>query len=156
MEQTLVLHYHDVASADELSQADRELVESAIRATSGAYAPYSHFSVGAAVRLADGRIQTGNNQENMAYPSGLCAERVTLFAASSQSSEPLVAIAMVARDPEGRLVEASPCGSCRQVMLEYERRQGCPMRVLLRLDDGQIRCFDTAEMLLPFAFKADL
>ena len=158
MDKTLTIHYQEYSGIEELSADDRVLVDRAVDAAGRAYAPYSHFSVGAAVRLADGTVVDGNNQENMAYPSGLCAERVALFSASAKYGVDTVidAIAMVARDSEGRLAEASPCGACRQVMIEYERRQRRPMRVILRLADGQIRCFDSVKSLLPFAFSADL
>lgn len=158
MDKTLTIHYQDYPGIEALPADDRSLVQCAVDAAGRAYAPYSHFSVGAAVRLADGTIVDGNNQENLAYPSGLCAERVALFSASAHYGANAVidAIAMVARDSEGRLAEASPCGACRQVMIEYERRQRRPMRVILRLADGQIRCFDSVKSLLPFAFSADL
>ena len=125
MDKVFTFNYQEFVSFDGLVVADRELMESAIAATSSAYAPYSGFHVGAALRLADGTVVCGSNQENAAYPSGLCAERTAIFAASAQRPEMRCygALAIVGRDSEGRLTEASPCGACRQVLLEYEQRQ---------------------------------
>ena len=114
MECTQTIHYQEYKMED-LNDGDRKLIESAVAATESAYAPYSHFSVGAALRLDDGTVVTGSNQENVAYPSGLCAERTALFAASaSHPGKAVEALAIVARNPEGMLVGASPCGACRQ------------------------------------------
>jgi cytidine deaminase len=119
-----------------------------------AYAPYSKFKVGAAVLLEDGTVITGNNQENIAYPSGLCAERVALFAAGANNADKQVrSIAITA---EGDLLKdseiVSPCGGCRQVMLETERRQKSPCRIILVGQNGNALVFNSAEDLLPLAF----
>ncbi len=155
MKKTLTISYEEVAGLAALAPADRELMEAAIRAADGAYAPYSQFHVGAALRLSDGSVVVGNNQENAAYPSGLCAERTALFAASAQ--RPAVrdyeALAIVGVDAGGRRCEASPCGACRQVMAEYEQRQGHPMRVLCYVDEGRVRVFGSVADLLPFGFE---
>lgn len=154
---TLVLDYAEYASLAEMPEAERAVMEQAIEATSRAYAPYSHFHVGAAVRLSDGTIVPGCNQENIAYPSGLCAERTALFSAGAQHSGKAVEIlAVVARDPEGRLVEASPCGACRQVMAEWELRYGNKIVILCYLREGQIRRIEGVDKLLPFGFEADI
>lgn len=155
MEKTLTIRYKEYSGPDMLPQADRELLATAVEAAAGAYAPYSHFHVGAALRLADGSIATGNNQENAAYPSGLCAERTTLFAASAQHPDgrDFEALAIVGVDANGRLCEASPCGACRQVMAEYEQRQGHPMRVVCYVDEEGVRVFDSVADLLPFGFQ---
>ena len=153
----LTLSYSEYDSLQQLPSADRELMEQAIAATSTAYAPYSRFHVGAAVRLADGTVLTGSNQENIAYPSGLCAERTVLFSAAAQHPQQAVAtLAVVGRDAEGRLVEASPCGACRQVMAEFESRHGRPMELLCYLQGGKIRRITGVDSLLPFAFGAQL
>lgn len=117
----------------ELPATDANLVARAQEAARNAYAPYSQFHVGAALLLDDGRITTGNNQENTAYPSGLCAERVALFAAGSQGgSRKIVAIAIAAYNASGFSPKpVSPCGACRQVLLEYEKRQQKPIRIIL-------------------------
>lgn len=118
---------------DELSQADRELVTAAKDATKGSYAPYSGFSVGAAALLKNGIIITGSNQENAAYPSGICAERTTLFYANSQyPDQPVDTLAIAARTEKDFIdTPIPPCGACRQVMLETETRYKHPIRILL-------------------------
>lgn len=118
---------------DELPADDRQLIDAAKEATSRSYAPYSQFSVGAAARLDNGAVFAGSNQENAAYPSGLCAERTTLFYAHSQYPDAAVeTLAIAARNKEGFLDSPiPPCGACRQVLLEAEQRSGKPMRILL-------------------------
>lgn len=141
---------------DELSMADRELVDAARQATYRSYAPYSHFSVGAAARLGNGLIITGSNQENAAYPSGLCAERTTLFYANSQyPDQPVETLAIAARNERGEFLEQPipPCGACRQVMLETESRFKQPMRILLIGTQG-IYELKQVGLLLPLSFSA--
>ena len=154
MDKELTIRYQEFDSLAELAAGDRELLQRAVEATEGSYAPYSGFHVGAALRLADGTVVVGSNQENMAYPSGLCAERTAVFAASAQRPDcrDYRALAIVGRDAEGRLCEASPCGACRQVLSEYEQRQGSPLRVLCYLDGGGVRVFPCVASLLPFSF----
>lgn len=152
MERTQTIHFQEY-KLDELSAADRQLIQAAIDATASAYAPYSHFHVGAALRLSDGTIVPGCNQENIAYPSGLCAERTALFAAGAlHPDKKAVALAIVGRNPEGALVPASPCGACRQVMAEQEIRQQSKLRVLCYHSEDKISIFDGVESLLPFSF----
>ena len=139
----------------ELSDADRQLIDSAREATQRSYAPYSHFSVGAAARLADGTVVTGTNQENAAYPSGLCAERTTLFYANSQyPDQPVNTLAIAART-EKDFIETPipPCGACRQVILETEKRYGQPIRILLY---GRECIYEVKSIgdLLPLSFDA--
>lgn len=112
----------------ELNDADRQLIDSAREATRRSYAPYSHFSVGAAARLADGTVVTGTNQENAAYPSGLCAERTTLFYANSQYPDQAVETLAIAACNERDFLDdpIPPCGACRQVMLETENDSSIP------------------------------
>lgn len=137
----------------ELSEEERELVEAAMMATNGSYAPYSKFLVGAAARLQDGTIVTGANQENAAYPSGLCAERTALFAAGAQHpDQPVVALAVAAR--KGRQFMArpiSPCGACRQVISGVEERYGMPIRILLYGTEG-VLVSEGIKPLLPLCF----
>lgn len=154
-EKALTIKYKEYTNLDSLSEADKELMLRAIAATDGAYAPYSGFHVGAALRLADGSIVVGNNQENVAYPSGLCAERTALFAASAQRPEmrDYAALAIAGRDIAGELCEASPCGACRQVMLEYEQQQGHPLRVLCLQQGGAVREVSSVADLMPFSFS---
>ena len=109
---------------DELNDTDRALLDDAIEATRRSYAPYSHFSVGAAALLANGVVVTGTNQENAAYPSGLCAERTTLFYANSQYPDQAVVTLAIAARTEKDFIDTPipPCGACRQVILETEKR----------------------------------
>ena len=119
---------------DELSAEEQHLVNLAIEATNRSYAPYSNFHVGAAVRLENGEEIIGCNQENAAYPSGLCAERTALFSAGAQyPNVPVEMLAIAARGTDGELLSdpVSPCGSCRQVIIESETRAGHPIRILL-------------------------
>lgn len=141
---------------DELSQEDQQLVSLAKSMTENSYSPYSHFRVGAAALLADGTIVKGCNQENAAYPSGLCAERTTLFAANANYPQVPVKALAIACYTNGRFTAepGSPCGSCRQVMLETEHRFGTPMRVLL-YGDKETYVFNSAADLLPFGFSAE-
>ena len=154
-EKTLTINYKEYATIDALSDADKELMHRAISAADGAYAPYSRFHVGAALRLADGSVVTGNNQENAAFPSGLCAERTAIFAASAQRPDmrDYTTLAIVGRNTAGELCEASPCGACRQVLLEYERLQGHPLRVLCLLQGGLVRETSSVADLMPFSFS---
>ena len=153
-QKTLSIDYEEYASIDELAPDDRALLEAAIDATKGSYAPYSHFNVGAAVRLADGTIVQGANQENAAYPSGLCAERTAMFAASAQ--HPGVAFRAIAvvcsRDGSLMLNPGSPCGACRQVMAQYERLAMQPLRIILG-SGGPILAFTGVESLMPLIFN---
>ena len=138
---------------DELDIDDRELVYEAIGATRNSYTPYSHFNVGAALRLDDGSIVIGANQENAAFPSGLCAERTAIFAAQAQQPEHrITAIAIAAKNVNGLMPDpVTPCGSCRQVMLEIEDRYKAPMRILLYCTNG-IYMVDSVKDLMPLYF----
>ena len=155
MDKSFTIRYQEFDSMEALERKDRELLEHAFEAAAGAYAPYSQFHVGAAVLMADGRVVCGSNQENAAYPSGLCAERTAIFAASAQYPEmrDYEAIAIVGVDAKGCRCEASPCGACRQVLDEYEQRQGHPLRVVCYVSEHCIRVFASVADLLPFGFK---
>lgn len=156
--ENLVLNIaYKACQESELSEQDREIVEQAKAATQTSYAPYSRFSVGAATRLANGAVVSGSNQENAASPSGTCAERCTMFYANARYPDvaPQV-IAIAARDSSGEFTAApiTPCGSCRQVLIETQKRYGQPLRVLL-YGRRHTFCFDTVSDLLPFQFDAD-
>ena len=146
----------DQLPVDELDAKDRALVSAADFMTHRAYAPYSRFLVGAAVLLADGTVVHGSNQENVAYPSGLCAERVALFSAGANYPGVEVdCIAIVARTERFEITEPlTPCGGCRQVICEYAHRQQRPIRLIL-VGADKAMVIDDANQLLPFAFKAD-
>ena len=151
----LTIDYEEFASVDEMTPEDRKLVGLALEAQKGSYSPYSHFQVGAALLLADGTIIKGANQENAAYPSGLCAERTALFAAGANYPDvPLECLAIAGSD-HGVLCEspASPCGSCRQVMAEYQKKFGKPLKIIL-VGSKRIRKFYKVEDILPFIFDS--
>lgn len=146
-----------VYGSDELDAKDRDLVEAAKDATCGSHSPYSGFKVGAAVLLEDGTVVTGSNQENAAYPSGLCAERTALFAAGHNHPDKRVtALAIAARNAQGWTDRpVTPCGACRQVMAETESLSGTPVRTLLYGKQGTMVIEDGTAALLPFCFGAD-
>lgn len=147
---TLTVH-----APSELSDEDQALLREAHQAAAGAYAPYSHFQVGGAVRLEDGTVVRGSNQENMAYPSGMCGERVAVFAAGAQHPGALMrAVAIVSPSPKAIAEAFMPCGGCRQVLVEAERRQGQPLRVILQVRDEDVMISESAVNLMPFAFEA--
>lgn len=138
----------------ELPENDQNLLIEARKITALAYAPYSGFHVGAAVLLSNGKIITGNNQENSAYPSGLCAERVALFYANANFPDSKVEAIAVSAAKNGVLVNESvkPCGACRQALAEAEVRYETPIRIIL---DGQdsILLLQSVESLLPLSFS---
>ncbi len=145
-----------VFSYEELNEADRHLIDTAREATRRSYSPYSRFAVGAALRLIDGTIVSGSNQENAASPSGLCAERTTLFYANSRYPDQAVdTLAIAARNERGEFLSEpiSPCGACRQVMVETEKRYNRPMRILL-YGTGGIYEIRGVGGLLPLSFDA--
>ncbi|WP_455668407.1 cytidine deaminase [Phocaeicola sp.] len=141
---------------DELAEEDRQLIDAAREATQRSYAPYSHFSVGAAALLENGMVVTGTNQENAAYPSGLCAERTTLFYANSQYPDQAVKTLAIAARTESDFLDTPipPCGACRQVLLETEKRYGKPMRILL-YSKSDIYILNGVGGLLPLSFDGD-
>lgn len=139
---------------EELNPDEQALVGMAIEATGRSYAPYSHFHVGAAVELASGLRLMGCNQENAAFPSGLCAERTAIFAAGAQyPDQPIVSLAIAARGTDGNLTEdpVSPCGTCRQVIIETERRFNREVRILL-YGKSKIFVIDGIKELMPLSF----
>jgi cytidine deaminase len=144
-----------VCGPESLSEEERGLLFRAHEAARGAYAPYSGFHVGAAVRLSNGEVVPGCNQENAAFPSGLCAERAAVFAAGSLfPGVSIECLAVVTPSTLATLEGFSPCGGCRQVLWEAEQRQGRPFRMLLQVGEGRICRVDGMENYLPFAFGA--
>ena len=143
-----------IKAEEELTECERRLVEEARQATLRSYAPYSRFSVGAAVELEDGTIVSGSNQENAAYPSGLCAERTTVFYANSRNPDLAVRrLAIAARGTDGAFTQRpiSPCGACRQVLLETEQRSKGAIEVLLYGTQGTY-VVGSIHDLLPLCF----
>ncbi|WP_314358208.1 cytidine deaminase [Porphyromonas catoniae] len=152
MEKTFQIPYKTLVRS-ELSDIERELEQRAVSAATRAYAPYSHFLVGAAVLLANGEIVTGSNQENAAYPSGTCAERTALFWAAAEWPEVAVEkLVVVAINEAGRVPFISPCGSCRQVIMETATRFH-PFPILLCGEEETI-VLEDCRMLLPFGFDS--
>ena len=141
---------YDHCSIEELSPAEQEVVQAAFGATSKAYAPYSGFKVGAAIRLRSGKILTAANCESEVFPSGLCAERSLLYSYATNHAEDVIELMAIASDPSER--ECYPCGACRQVMLDAERRQQSPIRIIMA-GGGTASIVKSAEVLLPFTFK---
>lgn len=140
------VHYD---SLGELTEADRALMEEARQATRRALAPYSHFCVGAAARLKSGLVLRGSNVESEVFPAGLCAERTLLFHHEACHADDPIEVLAIASDPAER--ECYPCGQCRQVLVDVERRQGSPFRILMCGHDS-VTEVDSAEKLLPFTF----
>ena len=147
------IDYTEYSSINELPAEDRELVLAAREATSGSYAPFSGFNVGAAVRLSDGTVIKGSNQENAAFPSGLCAERVALFYANASHPDiPVDTLAVTAVQNGVFCPEpAAPCGACRQVMAEVQKRSGKKMRIILAGLE-KIYVFPSVDSILPLIF----
>lgn len=149
------IEFIEYDSIDQLNSSDSALLASAIDIAHTAYAPYSNFKVGAAILLKNGEVVIGNNQENIAYPSGLCAERVAIFhAGATHPNEPIETIAIYA-ESETMPVDSpiSPCGACRQVIMEYRQKQSIPIRVILKPQQGNIWVFECVSDLLPYAFN---
>jgi cytidine deaminase len=142
---------------EECTNREKKLIESAKSATQRAYAPYSGFRVGAAVLLDNGEIVSGNNQENAAYPSGLCAERTTVFFANSAfPNEKVVAIAIAAFHKGAFTTDViTPCGACRQVLLETEKRFKSPIKVLMYSEKG-VYVVNSIKDLLPLSFGDEM
>lgn len=141
---------------EELSEVENDLIKAAIAATDNAYAKYSQFQVGAAALLESGECVIGANQENAAYPSGLCAERTAIFSAQAQfPTQAVKMLAIAAKNKQGLLKNPiTPCGACRQVLLEIEDRYSQPIRILLYGTKG-VYLIDSVKDLLPLSFIAD-
>lgn len=141
----------------ECSEMEKKLIEAAKEATKRAYAPYSGFSVGAAVLLENGEIISGNNQENAAYPSGLCAERTTVFFANAAYPDQKIEAIAIAAWHKGEFTNnvITPCGACRQVLLETENRFKSPMKVMMYGNDT-VYVLGSAKDLLPLSFGDEM
>ncbi|MCQ2284485.1 MAG: cytidine deaminase [Bacteroidales bacterium] len=140
----------------ELAEDVLHLIHEAENAAQRAYAPYSKFQVGAAILMNNGKVVTGNNQENAVYPCGICAERAAAFAASSQYPDvPFNKIAITAINPVSPLTQPiSPCGICRQALFEYEEKFNQPIEVILTGQEGPIYVLQSIAALLPYTFHA--
>ena len=150
----ITINVLETNTLSDLEQTEQQLLSLALHATSGAYTPYSHFQVGAAVRLSDGTVITGSNQENAAYPSGLCAERTALFWAQAQYPHLAIEALAVAAVTNGEQTAEPvyPCGACRQVMIECQKRWGKSMRIIMG-GTQKVQIVECAGDLLPLAFE---
>lgn len=155
VEKEYKISFQEYASVSELNAEDRELADEAIAAMNSAYAPYSHFHVGAAVRMSNGQIVRGANQENAAFPSGLCAERTAMFAASAKYPDKDMRSIALAGGVYGRLAAepATPCGACRQVMAQYQTKSGKPMSVIM-IGAKRVWKFEQVDDILPLIFDS--
>ena len=143
-------------TSEELNENQQDLLQKANHICSNAYAPYSMFKVGASLILKNGQIVNGSNQENVAYPSGLCAERVAIFNAGANfPNQKIKQIAIVAQANFNLKKPVMPCGACRQSMIEYEQRQGDKIEVLLQGNKGNIFVSESVSNLLPYAFECE-
>lgn len=150
--------YKVYSELDQLPKADYHLLQAAHAATGKSYAPYSQFYVGAAARLSDGKIVSGGNQENAAYPMCLCAERVVLSAIAAEDPHQIIeSLAITVLNPRQKIQQpGAPCGACRQAISEKEDQQKQSIRIILHGESGPVFEFSSGKDLLPFAFGAEL
>lgn len=153
---TIETHLEVFDSISELPNDIQELMNKAHEARENAYAPYSHFKVGAALRLDSGEIVLGNNQENAAFPSGLCAERVAVFHAGATNPDTIInTLAITARSMNHKvLTPIPPCGACRQSLAEYEVKQKSPMAIYFMGETGKVVKANSVKDLLPLIFDS--
>ncbi|MBL7813586.1 MAG: cytidine deaminase [Saprospiraceae bacterium] len=156
IKKSVKVEYSEYETLEELDEIDNKLINKAIEIAKKSYSPYSQFPVGAAVLLDNGKIFAGNNQENIAYPSGTCAERSVLNYVHGNFPKNRIKILAVTALNTASLIPVSPCGFCRQVIVEMERLQGEPMKVILHKIGGSTFVFDAAFALLPLAFDDDI
>ena len=142
------------AKFNDLTVIEKELIQRSKDALKDAYAPYSGFLVGSSVLLSDGKIISANNQENVAFPSGLCAERVVLFNAGANYPNLEIDIIAVSAKSKSYVITdiISPCGACRQVMAEYQEKQNKKIKILLHLNNDEVLIFSSVDDLLPLLF----
>lgn len=150
----LSIAFEQYSSIDELSHSDKDLCMESVKAMASSHSPYSGFRVGVAVQLESGKIVYGSNQENVAYPSGLCAERVALFTiGATYPEDKIISMAITAQTDHFEIKEpVTSCGACLQVMAEYEKKQTSPINVLFYCLNGSIIRTQGIKSLLPFAF----
>lgn len=155
MKKHIQIELEEYNCIEDLTHQEQELINKAKAIAKQAYAPYSKFHVGAALLLENGEIVSGNNQENAAYPSGLCAERTAIFYANAQYPNQAITTLAVAvfRNNAYAEMPVTPCGSCRQVMLEAENRHQMPMRVIMT-GEQKIYVANSVKDLLPLSFDS--
>ncbi len=154
MQHKFEFEYEELADINLLSTEDKELLEAAQKATQNAYAPYSNFLVGAAARLSNNSIAIGANQESASFPVGVCAERALLNSVGSQFPDLSITTMAISYQPIGKDANEpiSPCGMCRQSLLDFENRYGAPIKIILSGMKGRVMVLKTASYLLPFGF----
>ena len=157
-EKTLEHHYTIITDTQELSDSELNLLKQAWEATATSYSPYSRFAVGAAVLLENGVIITGSNQENASFPVGSCAERVAVhFAKAQYPEEAIIMIAIRAKKADHPIIQpVTPCGACRQLLIEVEHQQKKPIILLLQGESGPVMRIGGVKILLPFYFSGDV
>jgi cytidine deaminase len=155
-EKQITTNYQVYDNVEELEEEDARLIQKANEIRDKAYAPYSQFMVGAAVLLENGEVVTGSNQENAAYPSGLCAERNAIYQAGSQyPDEKILAIAVTVKSQRKKvIVPAPPCGACRQAIAEYEFKQSHPIKIIFMAEIGKVIMVNALIDILPLAFDS--
>jgi len=151
---SLNIEYLEYDSVTDLNSEERELITQADENLKNAYAPYSKFKVSAVCKMEDGGVVKGTNQENGAYPSGLCAERVAIFAAKSQFPDKNVDKIVITTEQTTRS-PVSPCGACRQVLIEYELAQNQSIVLIVKSGDSKVWKFKSVKDILPFAFDGE-
>ena len=154
IEKNINITYQEFDSLNELTKQDIEIVKSAEKNLVNSYSPYSLFKVSSLILFETGETVLGTNQENGAYPSGLCAERVAIFSAKSTYPNKNIDTIVIVTE-QGNPTPFSPCGGCRQVLMEYEMAQKKPIRAILKSGDSKVWIFDSISSFLPFAFNAD-
>lgn len=154
MHQKFEFEYDLLDNSNQLSKVDQELLEAAKKATQTAYAPYSHFNVGAAARLSSNDIIVSSNQESASFPVGICAERALLNSIGSQYPHQKITTLAISYEPVGKPSNEplSPCGMCRQSLLDYETRFQAPIKIIMAGKSGKVMVVNTASHLLPFGF----
>ena len=154
MHQKFEFEYDLLDNSNQLYKDDQELLEAAKKATQTAYAPYSHFNVGAAARLSSNSIIISSNQESASFPVGICAERALLNSIGSQYPHQKITTLAISYEPVGKPSNEplSPCGMCRQSLLDYETRFQAPIKIIMAGKSGKVMVVNTASHLLPFGF----
>ncbi len=158
MRQKFEFEYELLGDKGQLTEPDQALLEAAQLATKSAYAPYSHFLVGAAARLSNGQIVIGSNQESTSFPVGICAERTLLNSVGSQFPALSITAMAISYQPVGKDSKEpiSPCGMCRQSLLDFENRYEAPIRIILSGMEGEVMVIPSAANLLPFGFDGSI
>lgn len=158
MHKKFEFEYDLLSNAGSLNETDFELLEAAKKATQTAFAPYSNFYVGAAARLSSGAIVIGSNQESTSFPVGICAERTLLNSVGSQFPDLSIITMAISYQPLGKDSKEpiSPCGMCRQSLLDYENRYGAPIKIILSGMSGEVIVIKSAANLLPFGFDGSM